>query len=81
MREVKFKGEVWKTGNGYVITVPAAFIRHSLINKKKVYEIILRQTDLTPKSDNAEMDETINAPIAQPGESFFFDGVGVSAFV
>jgi len=35
---MKFKGEIWKTGNSYVVTVPAQFISNGLLDVNKVYE-------------------------------------------
>jgi len=35
---MKFKGVVWRSGNSYVVTVPAQFVNNNLLHQGSVYE-------------------------------------------
>lgn len=35
---MKFKGEIWKTGNSFVVTVPAQFVNNGALEQGKTYE-------------------------------------------
>ena len=38
---MKFRGKIWKTGSGHVITVPAAFMQ-DMLHKGKEYSIEIK---------------------------------------
>lgn len=40
---IKFEGKVWRAGDSYVVTVPSAFVKYSMIDTRKKYTIILRE--------------------------------------
>jgi len=35
---MKFKGEIWRTGNSFVVTVPAQFVNNGALDQGKTYE-------------------------------------------
>lgn len=36
---MKFKGEIWKTGNSYVLTVPAQYVKDGVLSVGVLYEV------------------------------------------
>ena len=46
---MKFKGEIWRTGNSFVVTVPAQFVNNGALEKGKYYErgeLLLKLVDI-----------------------------------
>ena len=46
--KIQFKARIWKQGTSCVITIPADFVKHNLVDETKEYYVTIQLTEVKP---------------------------------